>query len=41
LTQEEKEWLNQYHHLVYERLSPLLEEPVREWLEEKTSTLGE
>lgn len=41
LTQGEKEWLNQYHCLVYERISPLLEEPVRQWLEEKTSALGE
>lgn len=29
---EEKEWLNEYHRTVYDRLSPLLEGEDREWL---------
>ena len=32
LLPEEKEWLNEYHHTVYDRLSPLLEGEDREWL---------
>ena len=32
LTFEEKEWLNQYHALVYERLSPFLGDEALQWL---------
>lgn len=37
LTREEKDWLNRYHEEVFEKLSPLVEEPVLSWLENKTS----
>ncbi len=37
LTQEEKDWLNDYHAGVYAELAPLLEEPVQEWLAEATA----
>ena len=33
LTAEEKAWLNEYHRMVWQRLSPLLDEEHREWLE--------
>lgn len=36
LTLEEKEWLNQYHALVYERLSPFLKDEALQWLEVHT-----
>lgn len=36
LTIEEKEWLNDYHHTVYEKLAPHLDEEHRNWLKEKT-----
>ena len=39
LTEEEKTWLNAYHHTVYEKLSPLLDETHRKWLEEKTKPI--
>lgn len=32
LTQEEADWLNQYHRTVYEKLSPDLDEEERHWL---------
>lgn len=32
LTEEEKEWLDEYHREVYERLSPYLEEGEKDWL---------
>lgn len=36
LTQEEREWLNGYHQMVWDRVSPLLEyEAERKWLERK------
>jgi Xaa-Pro aminopeptidase len=35
LSQEELTWLNDYHKLVYERLSPHLEADEREWLRVK------
>ena len=35
LSQEELTWLNDYHRLVYERLSPHLEADEREWLRVK------
>ncbi|MFP4050897.1 MAG: aminopeptidase P family protein [Thermoplasmata archaeon] len=36
LTDEEREWLNDYHEEVYEKLSPHLEEELDDWLKEKT-----
>lgn len=39
LTAEETEWLNAYHRMVYARLSPLLDEEHRAWLESKTKQL--
>lgn len=36
LTQEEKDWLNQYHQKVYDTLSPFLEEEIRTWLKHYT-----
>ena len=40
LTDKELEWFNQYHHEVYERLSPHLDETHRQWLEHKTKVLS-
>lgn len=34
LTQEEADWLNQYHRTVYEKLSPDLDEEERHWLKQ-------
>lgn len=39
MTDEEIEWLNNYHRKVYNRLSPLLNEEEQNWLKEKTKTL--
>ncbi len=39
LTQQETDWLNQYHLKVFEMISPLLDEPHTKWLKEKTSPL--
>ena len=36
LEQSQREWLNRYHRMVCERLSPYLEADERQWLEEKT-----
>lgn len=36
LTPDETEWLNSYHHRVYEELSPLLDEEHKIWLKEAT-----
>ncbi len=36
LTKEEKEWLNEYHEEVYQKLSPHLVEEKKEWLKKKT-----
>ena len=35
LTAKEMEYLNEYHQLVYEKLSPLLSQEERDWLEDK------
>ncbi len=40
LGNEEKEWLNSYHSLVYTKLSPLLTEEERLWLAGKTLQLN-
>lgn len=39
LTPEELTWLNNYHHRVYETLSPYLEKNEKKWLEEATCPL--
>ena len=39
LTPAEIEWINTYHQEVFNRLSPLLSEAEKNWLEEKTSKL--
>ena len=39
LTNEELEWLNNYHKKVFQLLSPLLEPQEVEWLKEKTAPL--
>lgn len=39
LTDQEIEWINEYHQEVYSRLSPLLNEEEKNWLAEKTSPI--
>ena len=39
LTDEERQWLNDYHRMVYEKLSPRLDEEHRKWLREKTKEI--
>lgn len=39
MTAEEIDWLNDYHREVYEKIAPLLDEPVRQWLKEETATI--
>jgi Xaa-Pro aminopeptidase len=39
LTQEEKDWLNQYHAMVYEKIAPHLNNEERLWLKEATRPL--
>ena len=39
LNKEEAEWLNNYHHIVYERLSPYLDYEHRQWLAEATKPI--
>lgn len=39
LTHEEREWLNEYHRMVFEKLSPKLSATMRDWLAEKTKAL--
>lgn len=36
---EEREWLNSYHHRVYESLSPYLDEKEKAWLKEATQAV--
>lgn len=36
LSQDEKEWINAYHDIVFEKLSPHLDQDVTLWLKEKT-----
>ena len=40
LTDDERQCLNAYHQMVYERLSPMLDPEHREWLAEKTKKLS-
>ena len=39
LTPEERQWLDDYHQMVYDRLSPYLETEEKEWLREATVPL--
>lgn len=39
LTVEEKNWLNEYHQMVFDKLSPYLTEEENNWLKEKTSAI--
>ena len=39
LSDEERQCLNAYHAMVYERLAPLLDEEHREWLANKTKAM--
>jgi Xaa-Pro aminopeptidase len=39
LSGEEKEWLNNYHQTVYERISPLLNEDEKGWLKQKCAAI--
>ncbi len=39
LTTEQKQWLNTYHHRVWELLAPHLEGAAREWLQKRTMAL--
>ncbi len=36
LLSEEREWLNAYHEMVYNKISPLLKGEIKKWLKEKT-----
>lgn len=40
LDRTETAWLNDYHRMVYDRLSPLLDEEHRQWLAEATAPIG-
>lgn len=39
LTEDEVDWLNLYHQMVYDRLSPLLSDEEKEWLKGKTKAI--
>ena len=39
LNTKEKQWLNDYHQMVYQTLAPRLEDEERQWLEEETRRL--
>jgi Xaa-Pro aminopeptidase len=39
LTQDELNWFNEYHQLVYDEVSPLLDDELKNWLKEKTKSL--
>jgi len=39
LSLAEINWVNRYHQMVYDRLAPGLDTPVRQWLKEKTKIL--
>jgi Xaa-Pro aminopeptidase len=40
LTAKEKDWLNEYHSIVREKISSLLDDETKDWLKEKTRPLG-
>ena len=39
MTEKEIEWLNSYHEMVYDRLSPMLDEEEQQWLLRKTTAI--
>jgi Xaa-Pro aminopeptidase len=39
LTKEEREWLNDYHARVRERISPQVDDETREWLKHATKAI--
>lgn len=39
MTDEEIDWINNYHKTVYDRLSPLLSKEEQDWLKEKTKAI--
>lgn len=39
LSQTEKDWLNSYHEMVYEKISPFLSNEEKEWLKEYTKKI--
>ena len=39
MTEKEIEWLNNYHEMVYDRLSPMLNEEEQQWLHRKTTSI--
>jgi Xaa-Pro aminopeptidase len=39
LTTAERKWFNDYHRMVFDKLSPLLNEEEKEWLEKKTKEI--
>ena len=39
VTDDERQWLNDYHRMVYDRLSPYLNDDERQWLREATNEL--
>lgn len=39
LTEKERNWINQYHQKVYDKIAPLLDEETRIWLSEKVKTI--
>ncbi len=39
LTEKEKQWINAYHKMVYERISPYLEVAEKEWLKQATDPI--
>ena len=40
MNDEEIQWLNDYHKHVYEKVSPLVSERARKWLEKKTQPIS-
>lgn len=39
MTEDELTWINRYHARVYDTLAPVLDEPARAWLKEKTEAI--
>ena len=39
LTHEELEWLNEYHQMVYDKISPFLNDELKSWLAEQTKAI--
>ena len=39
LTQDEKHWLNDYHKIVFENVSPYLDDDTKKWLKKYTKAI--